>query len=444
MPPSDEEMEYMDEQYDFEYSDDSYNEHDFDLENQYYNSKAMKSSDPKAAFESFEKVLEMEREKGEWGFKSLKQMVKISYSMGMWEQMMDCYMKLLTYIRGAVSRNYSEKSITNLLEFMSSSSKKDLLEKVYEATLNALKELRNERLWFKTNIRLAKLFLDRKDFERTSEVIKELRMSCKTEDNNLDENKKGTQLLEIYALEIQMYTEQKNNAQLKELYEQSLRIKSGIPHPLTMGIIRECGGKMHLREGEFQLAHQDFFEAFKSYDESGNARRIRCLKYVVLANMLVQSNINPFDSQETKAYQNDPEILAMTKLVRAYQDQDVVEFQKIIEEDHAYIMTDEFICERLQDLLRNVRTKVLIQTIKPYTQIRLKQVADTLRMEEADVVELLAKCILDKEFQGKLDCKNGLLVIEKENTADSAYCRAIDSLLDSLSKFSEKSMEQLI
>ncbi|KAL1238237.1 COP9 signalosome complex subunit [Trichinella spiralis] len=415
---ADEEMEYMDEQYDFEYSDDSYNEHDFDLENQYYNSKAMKSSDPKAAFESFEKVLEMEREKGEWGFKSLKQMVKISYSMGMWEQMMDCYMKLLTYIRGAVSRNYSEKSITNLLEFMSSSSKKDLLEKVYEATLNALKELRNERLWFKTNIRLAKLFLDRKDFERTSEVIKELRTSCKTEDDNLDENKKGTQLLEIYALEIQMYTEQKNNAQLKELYEQSLRIKSGIPHPLTM--------------------------AFKSYDESGNARRIRCLKYVVLANMLVQSNINPFDSQETKAYQNDPEILAMTKLVRAYQDQDVVEFQKIIEEDHAYIMTDEFICERLQDLLRNVRTKVLIQTIKPYTQIRLKQVAQTLRMEEADVVELLAKCILDKEFQGKLDCKNGLLIIEKENTADSAYCRAMDSLLHSLSKISAKAMEQLI
>lgn len=34
----------------------------------------------------------------------------------------------------------------------------------------------------------------------------------------------------------------------------------------------ECGGKMHLREGEYEKAHTDFFEAFKNYDESGSQR----------------------------------------------------------------------------------------------------------------------------------------------------------------------------
>lgn len=103
-----------------------------------------------------------------------------------------------------------------------------------------------------------------------------------------------------------MYTAQKNNKKLKTLYEQSLHIKSAIPHPLIMGVIRgkpitffsgseffkgtqswfsECGGKMHLREQEFEKAHTDFFEAFKNYDESGNPRRTTCLKYLVLANM---------------------------------------------------------------------------------------------------------------------------------------------------------------
>lgn len=121
-------------------------------------------------------------------------------------------------------------------------------------------------------------------------------------DDGEDDLKKGTQLLEIYALEIQMYTAQKNNKKLKTLYEQSLHIKSAIPHPLIMGVIRgtiikitfksvlkddltECGGKMHLREGEFEKAHTDFFEAFKNYDESGSPRRTTCLKYLVLANM---------------------------------------------------------------------------------------------------------------------------------------------------------------
>lgn len=56
----------------------------------------------------------------------------------------------------------------------------------------------------------------------------------------------GTQLLEIYALEIQMYTSQKNNKELKKLYEASLQIKSAIAHPLIMGVIRECGGKLIL------------------------------------------------------------------------------------------------------------------------------------------------------------------------------------------------------
>lgn len=61
---------------------------------------------------------------------------------------------------------------------------------------------------------------------------------CLQTDDGEDDLKKGTQLLEIYALEIQMYTAQKNNKKLKALYEQSLHIKSAIPHPLIMGVIR--------------------------------------------------------------------------------------------------------------------------------------------------------------------------------------------------------------
>ena len=49
------------------------------------------------------------------------------------------------------------------------------------------------------------------------------------------------------------------------------------------------------------------------------SRRTVCLKYLVLANMLMKSDINPFDSQEAKPYKNDPEILAMTNLVRYVQ-----------------------------------------------------------------------------------------------------------------------------
>jgi COP9 signalosome complex subunit 2 len=69
-------------------------------------------------------------------------------------------------------------------------------------------------------------------------------------------------------------------------------------------------------------------QAFKSYDEAGALRRVQCLKYLVLANMLMESNVDPFDAQEAKPYKADPEVLAMTNLVDAYQRNDIYEFEK--------------------------------------------------------------------------------------------------------------------
>ncbi|XP_060574908.1 COP9 signalosome complex subunit 2 isoform X2 [Ruditapes philippinarum] len=410
-----------DEEYDLEYSEESNSEPDVDLENQYYNSKALKDDDPKAALDNFQKVLELEgKDKGEWGFKALKQMIKINFKLTNYDEMMKRYKLLLTYIKSAVTRNYSEKSINSILDYISTSKQMELLQNFYETTLDALKEAKNERLWFKTNTKLGKLYFDRGDFNKLQRILKQLHISCQTDDGE-DDLKKGTQLLEIYALEIQMYTEQKNNKKLKALYEQSLHIKSAIPHPLIMGVIRECGGKMHLREGEYERAHTDFFEAFKNYDESGSPRRTTCLKYLVLANMLMKSGINPFDSQETKPYKNDPEILAMTNLVSAYQNNDINEFEKILRTNRRNIMEDPFIREHIEDLLRNIRTQVLIKLIKPYTRIHIPFISKELNIDPSEVENLLVSCILDSTINGRIDQVNQVLELDRESAGCARY-----------------------
>lgn len=64
-----------------------------------------------------------------------------------------------------------------------------------------------------------------------------------------------------------------------------------------------CGAHTDERVAEdWGKAQVDFFESFKSYDEAGSPQRIQVLKYLVLAHMLMDSQINPFDSQETKPY----------------------------------------------------------------------------------------------------------------------------------------------
>lgn len=417
-----------DEDYDLEYSEDSNSEPDVDLENQYYNSKALKEDEPKAALMSFQKVLDLEvqgGEKGEWGFKALKQMIKILFTVNNYTDMMARYKQLLTYIKSAVTRNHSEKSINSILDYISTSKQMELLQDFYETTLDALKDAKNDRLWFKTNSKLGKLYFDRGDYNKLARILKQLHQSCQTDDGE-DDLKKGTQLLEIYALEIQMYTAQKNNKKLKALYEQSLHIKSAIPHPLIMGVIRECGGKMHLREGEFEKAHTDFFEAFKNYDESGSPRRTTCLKYLVLANMLMKSGINPFDSQEAKPYKNDPEILAMTNLVSSYQNNDISEFEKILRQNHRNIMDDPFIREHIEDLLRNIRTQVLIKLIRPYTRIHIPSISKELNVDVNEVESLLVACILDNTIQGRIDQVNQVLELNQQRQGTARY-NALDN-----------------
>lgn len=397
------------EDYGFEYSDEEPEEEDVDIENQYYNAKgALESDDPQEALDGFKTVIEMEQEKGEWGFKALKQTVKLHYRLGNHTEMMSAYKEMLTYIKSAVTRNYSEKVINSILDHVSASSNMELLQEFYETTLKALEESKNERLWFKTNLKLCKLWFDMKEFTQMGKMLKELHKSCQREDGS-DDQKKGTQLLEVYAIEIQMYTEQKNNKKLKQLYQRALTIKSAIPHPRIMGIIRECGGKMHMAERHWEHANTDFFEAFKNYDEAGNQRRIQCLKYLVLANMLMESKVNPFDAQEAKPYKNDPEILAMTNLVAAYQRNEIMEFEKILKNNRRTIMDDLFIRNYIEDLLKKIRTQVLLKLIRPYTKIRIPFVSQELNIPEKDVEALLVSLILDNRIAGHIDQVNQLL-----------------------------------
>lgn len=80
------------------------------------------------------------------GFKALKQTVKLYYKLGKYIEMMDAYRVMLTYIKSAVTRNYSEKCINNIMDFVSGSASQNfgLLQEFYQTTLRALEEAKNE------------------------------------------------------------------------------------------------------------------------------------------------------------------------------------------------------------------------------------------------------------------------------------------------------------
>lgn len=73
--------------YDFEYEEDDDEESgDVDIENKYYNAKQLKLSDPEDAVTEFLGIPPLEEEKGEWGFKGLKQAIKLEFKLGQYDK----------------------------------------------------------------------------------------------------------------------------------------------------------------------------------------------------------------------------------------------------------------------------------------------------------------------------------------------------------------------
>lgn len=80
-------MQDSDEEYDFEYEDeDEEQSGDVDIENKYYNAKQMKTSEPDEAIDEFLAIPDLEQEKGDWGFKGLKQAIKLEYKLGRYDK----------------------------------------------------------------------------------------------------------------------------------------------------------------------------------------------------------------------------------------------------------------------------------------------------------------------------------------------------------------------
>lgn len=438
-----------DEDYDFEYEDDGddgdgdMGQDGTDLENSYYMAKALKDDDPKAAIQAFREVVKSEPEKGDWGFKALKQITKIRFlTLKKPDEALESYRELLTYTKSAVTRNVSEKSINNILDYVGGEGKHaalapeisiETLEAFYSATMQVLDEQRNERLSIKCNLKLAKLWLDRKEYGRLRPILATLHGACvpsaSGSGTSSEDQSKGTLLLEVYATEIQMYSDLRETKKLKVVYEATKHVRSALPHPRILGVIKECGGKMWMAEKSWENASTDFFESFKQYDESGSPQRIQVLKYLVLAYMLMGSDINPFDSQETKPYRENPQIVAMTNLVAAYQRRDVHDAEKIIKENKATILDDPFIRHYIDDVLRSLRTQYLIDLIKPYTRIELNFLAKQLNVSISEVEDLLICLILDGKVKGRVDQVNGRVELEK-------FPRSSADRYQSLSKWS--------
>ena len=161
-------------------------------------------------------------------------------------------------------------------------------------------------------------------------------------------------------------------------------------------------------------------------------QRIQVLKYLVLTTMLMKSDINPFDSQETKPYKNDPRVSAMTDLVDAYQRDDIQKYESVLQKNKD-VLADPFIAENIDEVTRNMRTKGVLKLIAPYTRFTLAFVAQQLKISVPEVQDIIGFLIVDQKLKGKINQEAGTVEMESSSDTDRTHSmRAWSSAVGSL------------
>jgi COP9 signalosome complex subunit 2 len=379
----------------------------------------VKNENRERAVEMFEKVVEMESARGndiKWRFKALQELVILYFKLGKFILMIQRFQMMLSYI-SSVTRNECTDAINAVLDAIASVKDVKVLSEMYELTLASLKSANNERLWFNTNLKLAKAYLDSQRYNDVDRIVMELKRSCQLPDGS-DDTSKGTSLLEVYCLEIQLCTLTRQTIRMKTIYPRTLHLNAAVADPRIMGIIREEGGKMHMSEGNWDDAYNELYEAFRNYQEAGNAHAKSCLKYVVLASMLALSDINPFAAPEAKVYADDREILAMAELRQTLESNDLDRFEKILQNKQNRILDEPFLMTYIQPLRRRMKEQVLINLTKPYRKVTLDFLSSELALTKDEVELLLVDMILDQRIDASIDQIHGVVILGRDHDRD--------------------------
>lgn len=417
-----------------------------EIENAFYEGDDFKSENPTKAIELFEKVYTLETARGgevKWRFKALQNLVTINFSLGHYSKAIERYKTMLTFM-SLVTRNECTDAINVILDNIPSSAGVDVLSQMYEITLESLKSANNERLWFNTNQKLAKLYLDSMKLSEVERLIGLLKQSCQHADGS-DDMSKGTYLLEVYCLEIQLCTVTNNSVRMRSIYPRTLNLNAAVADPRIMGVIREEGGKMYMAEGHWMEAYNEFYESFRAYQEAGNSRAKDCLKYVVLASMLSLNDINPFAAREAKVFADDKEILAMSELRMSLEANDLVRFENTLRNKSNRIQDEPFLMTYIHPLRRRMREQVLLNLTRPYQRVTLSFLGHELSLTVAEVESLLVDMILDERLAARIDQIRGdvLLGGDRESVAQKkmkALARWADTVASATDSLGSKAM----
>lgn len=315
------------------------------------------------------------------------------------------YLKQLALVFSQVDGTYAEESLVRMINKYSNSTNSEFVSAFYDIVLEDIlptAKLPNEdRIWPKIYINKLNALLDAGDLAGCTPLMQAIEETL----GKSSESTRKTYALDFIAAQMshQLQIDCEDTLKLNIFYQKTTKISSAVTHPQTLGRIQECGAVIQFYRGNYRKARLLFYECFNNYDDVGSSLKRKILKYLGLCSMLTGNELNPFASQETRAYTELPEFRNLLLLIRAFDNVNVKEFSTVLEKmecEHDPLLQDPIFKKASVITLKDLRCKLVSQYLFAFKRVSFLYLLNALGLPGSTDLEPIFH---DLAISGNLD-----------------------------------------
>lgn len=291
-----------------------------------------------------------------------------------------------------------------------------------------------DRELLNTGVLFSKNLLLMGKYDQLGELLEEMfdimdRMNM-TDDESLNNSK-----LELIVLKIQYCNIKKLSKEAKQLYYEAYDLNKNkvIMDNTISSIINEQGGKLYMSQRNYEKALELFKQAFYNFQSAGNINKAKeMIKYSVLNSIIVRNSMSFVSNEEVMHFKDDKQLEAMLNLRKAYESADIIEINKVWNEQVLKIENDEFILNQLNEILHSIRFNYIRMKLSAYNICKFSTLTKELGVDQDYLINILLELISsDQNVNFKINFIDQSVVVKERNMENEIYYSNITKWINS-------------
>jgi tetratricopeptide (TPR) repeat protein len=346
-----------------------------------------------------------------------------------------CYEKLaLIYIKQSNISEF-ENSVKNIAQFYSKIEDRDKQDTIrelcsdirmltdtklkiefYQVLIKHLKENGITREYFYVGVELCKLFSLNKKYDDLKNIVPSLYEDV---DNYEEKEMVKNIKLELIIMKMQIFKHEGNTIDIKSLYldAQKLMVDQVFEDKFLTGIINEEGGKILMRQKDFDKALEKFKFAFHSYKDTGSEEEaVTTLKYAFIVSLLVLDSSIIVTKEEANLYKKHESLMKLVSLFDAYNALDIKKTMDIWKKEILTKEKDKFILENKEDILYNMRINYVVRKLKAYKNCKFDVIESEIGVNNDELLGMVMNIAKNQLANVKINFVKKQLEIKDDNS----------------------------